>query len=288
MNKLITANLCRLKKNKLFYAVMLLYALYFFWNLPFINALQKSGDPRSFFDMITLMISPTMYIMMFPLALGIVGSIFISEDFQSGAIRNKIIVGRTKTQVYLVNAITVTIIGVALITMYLLFSVTIGGFVLGYEVDLTAFELITTILVSYGIVIAYASIITFITMLFKNMTASVLICIGFILFATYCSFDLVMKLDLPDTYMAYVFENGAMVKKEFINEMKLSPLENEIARFFTKFMPSGQVNYITYTNSPLYSEKVDGAEIIMLLYSIILTIAVNITGLFIFKKSNLK
>ena len=287
MNKLISANLYRLKKNKTFYAGIAIYFVYFLYiTTEFITA-EKGGFPRDVGDLLYIAFTPTQYIMFFPLVVGVICSLFITEDFQSGAARNKVIVGRTKPQIYLSNFITTMFICMFYYTIYLILSFTIGGLLLGYGTEGETIEFSKTIIVSYGIVISYSAVIAFISMIIKNSTFSVIATVVIFVLTAGVAINLVYKLDLPDTYIASIWENGALVEKEVENFMQLSPKMNELARFFTKLIPSGQVNYLLSTNYPL-SETVNGVSWIMLLYSGLVVTVTNLVGLFIFKKTDIK
>ena len=287
MNKLLSANFYRLKKNKVFHAVLVAYIAYFAYMVITYMFLATPQYNKDISDLLIIALTPTPYIMFFPIVVGVVCSLFITEDFQSGAIRNKIIVGITKTEIYLSNFITTVLIGMFYYTVYLILTYSIGGILLGYSTEGETFNFLKTIIVSYVIIISFSAVITFIIMMIKNSTYSTIAIIGILVVTATVALNLVYKLDQPDTYMSHVIENGAMVEKEFENFRQLSPVMNEIARFFTRLMPSGQTIYLLSSNHPI-SETVNGVYWSMLLHSAGLVVLTNIAGIFLFKKADIK
>ena len=168
MNKLLSANYYRLKKSKLIYIIFGACVFYFISVL--IKFVIFSKNPFTTFDQFFIVMFPsTENIIIVGIGRSVLTSLFLTEDFQSGTIRNKLIAGHTKSDVYLANSITSALIAVAYLTLYLLLAIVVGGIELGFKIGIAPKELITMILVGYAISIVYSSIVTFVTMLLKNL-----------------------------------------------------------------------------------------------------------------------
>lgn len=183
MSRLFSANMMRLKKSRIFWLeelFMVGYALFVYisahshmvsrgavkdWNAYFFNVLLMSG---------------------FVVALFVSG--FFDAEYSDGVIRNKLMVGHKRRDIYLVNFGTCLIAGLITCATYYLFAMLFGCLIIGRE-SLQIRELGAGILCSVLIFVVYAAIFMFVEMADRNkartavvnmMTALIIFVIGII------------------------------------------------------------------------------------------------------------
>ena len=183
MSRLFSANMMRLKKSKIFWLeeiFMVGYALFVYisagstmknrgiirnWNTYFFNVLLLSG---------------------FAVALFVSG--FFDAEYSDGAIRNKLMVGHKRRDIYLVNFGTCLLAGLITCATYYLFALLFGCLIIGRE-SLQIRSLGVGIHCSILILVVYAAIFMFVEMVDRNkartaainlMTALVILVIGMI------------------------------------------------------------------------------------------------------------
>ena len=183
MSRLFSANMMRLRKSRIFWLEELFmagYALFVYisakstmasrgiirnWNSYFFNVLLLSG---------------------FVVALFVSG--FFDAEYSDGVIRNKLMVGHKRRDIYLVNFVTCLLAGLITCVTYYLFALLFGFLIIGRE-SLQIRGLGVGILCSILIFVVYAAIFIFVEMADRNkartaainlMTALVILVIGMI------------------------------------------------------------------------------------------------------------
>ena len=183
MSRLFNANMMRLWKSRIFWLeeiFMAGYALFVYisakstmasrgvirdWNTYFFNVLLLSG---------------------FVVALFVSG--FFDAEYSDGVIRNKLMVGHKRRDIYLVNFGTCLLAGLITCGTYYLFATLFGCLIIGRE-SLQIRELGTGILCSILILVVYAAIFMFVEMADRNkartaavnlMAALIILVIGII------------------------------------------------------------------------------------------------------------
>ena len=195
MSRLFSANMMRLKKSKIFWLeelFMVGYALFVYisaysnmvsrgaisdWNIYFFNVLLLSG---------------------FIVALFVSG--FFDAEYSDGVIRNKLMVGHKRRDIYLVNFGTCLLVGLITCATYYLFALLFGCLIIGRE-SLQIRRLGAGILCSILIFVVYAAIFMFVEMVDRNkarttavnlMAALIILVIGMI------GYGEVIKVNSPD------------------------------------------------------------------------------------------
>lgn len=183
MSRLFSANMMRLRKSKIFWLEEIFMVGYTFfiyesarstiatrgmvqnWNSYFFNLLLMSG---------------------FVVALFVSG--FFDAEYSDGVIRNKLMVGHKRRDIYLVNFATCLLAGLITCATYYLFALLFGCLLIGRE-SLQIQSLGAGILCSILIFIVYTAIFMFVEMVDQNkartvavnlMTALIILVIGII------------------------------------------------------------------------------------------------------------
>ena len=281
MIKLLRANLLRAIKSKTLWILSIAYAIYAIF-LPIV--IRGNGvTPELQQGVSDLLFSMNYGMFGFSLqgiGIAIVCSIILGTDFHNGTLRNKIILGQTRSNVYIANLLTTMIISIAfnVVYMFFFFIVTMpmfGGFVLPATTTLWVF------INGSLMMLAYSSIMTLIVMTSKNSTASVitafvLLFVGMLLFQ-YCRIIVEAQEFIPVNVLD---EFGNITEEIIRNPRYPSPAKKAFFQFVLDFFPSGQSLQISNTE---YAHTWQ-----MALYSIGLIGATTGAGILAFKKSNLK
>ena len=166
--KLLKANLARLWKNKVFWLVFL--ALHVFCILQKISIIQDSAEVH--------FLEEAFWIQAW--VIGIVLSVFISffvgAEYEYGTIRNKIISGHVRSDIYIANVLTCIAAGWIMCTGCLISSLLVGVPFLGFfHIELS--EILLQGICVLALSAAYAAIYCFIAMLIHNRTITATACI---------------------------------------------------------------------------------------------------------------
>ena len=183
MSRLFSANMMRLKKSRIFWLEELFMVGYTFfiyesarstiatkgtiqiWNAYFFNLLLVSGIVMALFV-----------------------SGFLNVEHSDGAIRNKLMVGHKRRDIYLVNFATCLLAGLIMCATYYLFSLIFGCLLIGRE-SLQIQGVGAGILYNILILVVYTAIFLFVemvdrnkarTMAFNLMAAGIILVIGMI------------------------------------------------------------------------------------------------------------
>lgn len=166
MSRLFSANMMRLRKSRIFWLgelFMVGYALFVYysagsniasfgpinnWNLYFYNVLLSSGIVMALFV-----------------------SVFLGTEYNDGAVRNKLMVGHSRKDIYLVNYITCLLAGLIMCATYYLSAIFFGCLIVGRE-TLQIQDVGVGILCSILIFAVYTAIFVLIEMLDKNKAGS--------------------------------------------------------------------------------------------------------------------
>ena len=208
----------------------------------------------------------------YAILIGIVSSIFCSlflgVEYSDGTMRNKIIAGHKRTAIYCANLITNVSASLLLCLSYISANVLLGIPLIGFsDPDLSEFLLLTA--GSVITITALCSIFTMISMLIQNKAIAPIICILIIFLSMGFISEIQRMLNQPEYY-----DDGTM------NPNYLTGEKREQYEFWYNVLPAGQE--AQYSN--MQTENIDN----MCLYSAGITIISTGTGLFFFRRKNLK
>lgn len=118
MRKLITASFSRLWKEKVFWvsALSLAVCAVFFSYLNYQTSMRYDSDPIYVEDVLF-----NLFPMIAFVCAGCI-SLFLGTEFDENTIRNKLVVGHTRTQIYFANYLTCMVVSLVLLFVILVFS----------------------------------------------------------------------------------------------------------------------------------------------------------------------
>lgn len=274
MRKLVSANFFRLFKDKFFWlcmAAMFLYCVIVMFNAR-MDALP--GYERSLDG----------YVFHVGMIIGAFGAFFVSmflgTEYSDGTIRNKIVVGHTRTEMYLANLLCVFAAVLLMVFTWLAGVAAMGIPVLG-ACEMRAAGLALYLLILIMLIAAFSAIFTCTAMLSDNKAVTVVISVllFFGLFMT--ALFLYNALDAPEIQsFAELAEDGTLDFVEEPNPRYVSGVKRKIYEFILDFLPTGQ-------GMRLAMQEVL-RPVVMLISSVGITLITSFGGILAFKRKNLK
>lgn len=289
MIKLLRANLLRISKSVTFWIFVALYTLY-----PIIIALIEiqTYEPITSDKMLSLNYGVEFFPMQ-GVIIALLCSILFNADFSNGTLRNKVIIGLSRSKIYLTNLLTMIIISLGLSVIYIIIFFALGMPLLG-KFTSSASTIIWMIVDGSLMLIAYSAIMTLIVMTCKNPIASLIISALVITLGALLSYYMDYIVSIPEV-ITTLSENqfGETIWVQIPNENVPSQAVKAFCRFITDLLPSGQsfqLSSIGYTHGwtmDMYSRG--GLHYWqMALYSLGIIGATSGIGILIFKKNNIK
>lgn len=263
MNRLLIANFMRIKKNKLFWVlcgVMALVSL-----IMVFTAISNHAD---------IIDGPMcMFVIPVEIAMAIFISIFFGTEYGDGTIRNKLVVGHDRRQIYCANLITVVVCGLVLSAAYML-PIVILGFP---AVALPTVKSVQIVAVGVLTLFAFCSLFTMVSMMYSNKAGATVINLVLAFLLLLIAFLLISYLQAPEFHIVHGID-GSMEKVR--NPMYVSGIRRTILQILCDLLPGGQaVQFTTGTFSPLWA---------LPLYSVGVCAACTAVGIIVFYRKDIK
>ena len=275
MRKLLTASFSRLWKEKIFWFVFLIMSIgtvCYNW-----IGYNEINDPQVHVE--------DMIFCMLPIS-GFIFALFISmrlgTEFEEHTIRNKLIVGYSRTQVYFAEYITCMVASMILLGIMLLVS-TSFGLLLSLEFQSSWHELVLLIFCCVLIASVFSAMFTAISMNIgskaTSLVVSIVLLIAILLMASFCINALAEE---PMTYSNIVItvENGVQFGDLIENPAYVDGTQRTIYELIADILPTGQ----TIQLNVLEFERVARWP----LFSLIMLIIVTVAGYISFRKRDIR
>ncbi len=190
-----------------------------------------------------------------PTFVSIVAGMMICQDFKNNTIRNKIIIGHSRTNIYLTNLIVSLIVMLIFFIINIVVMVVVGGILMPFKV-FPCVGIFKKMLLILAIETAFTSTIVFICNSMKSTGGFVLaLCMHYILTTI----------------------------EPFLNFIPYK--HRKIREFIMEIVPSFQVTLVVY-NSPV--DGLPSKWLIMLISCVVITVVTTVLGIASFNKSDLK
>ncbi len=275
MRKLLTASFSRLWKEKIFWFVFLIMSIgtvCYNW-----IGYNEINDPQVHVE--------DMIFCMLPIS-GFIFALFISmrlgTEFEEHTIRNKLIVGYSRTQVYFAEYITCMVASMILLGIMLLVS-TSFGLLLSLEFQSSWHELVLLIFCCVLIASVFSAMFTAISMNIgskaTSLVVSIVLLFAILLMASFCINALAEE---PMTYSNIVItvENGVQFGDLIENPAYVDGTQRTIYELIADILPTGQ----TIQLNDLEFERVARWP----LFSLIMLIIVTVAGYISFRKRDIR
>lgn len=268
MYKLLRAGFFRLKKDVIFW-------LFIFATIIIARYLLWYSNRATILDSLL-----NKYIWFIGILIAIFISIFVGKEFSEGIIRNKIIVGHSRTSIYISKLIISVITSILCEIIYIAIILLIGIPLYG-KLQMPTSQFAMSMLNTFLIITSFCSIYHFITMICPDITVSVTINILIFIAMFIASSSLEYIANSPK-YITHTFTDNEV---SYIISQEPNPnypgdQKVKQAKILYLSIPQGQAMAIFNNEAELLSQ--------MPIYSVILIIVVNICGIYLFSKKELK
>ncbi len=282
MLRLLRSNITRIIKSKTFWISLSAYAIYAIiiilsctpWNYETgeFSAEYVLGQNYGLDSQATNILSVS-----FPLQglmLAVISCIIFLPDYHNSTIKNKLVIGHTKTQIYLSNYLSVAFISFALNVVYLLFffALALPLYASHPNFSISATKILLSILDGTLMMFAYSAVITLVMMTSKNSFITLVATI--VLLGTSILLIMLYKdvLNVPE----FIFSPAC---NDYVpNSNYPDKSLRHFCQFMLDFFPSGQ-SYQLADNNPRWQ---------IALYSLLMIPASTYAGTIIFNKTNIK
>ncbi len=230
MIRLFQSMIFRLKKDKLFYVMLILFEI-----LPIIFVVH-SYITKNTIDQ--LFHRQMLYISIF---ISLLVSLFIGVEYSDGALRNKLMVGHRRYKVYLSNLLFLVGIAVGMYAIYMLILVCLGIPLLGVP-QLAGFTLFTEIVLQLLAIVAFVSLFTFVSFICSNRIITTILNILLSFGMIFLIIFLIHQFSIPKYLEIYQWNpiSETMEYMTILNPRYPSDIERTIILGFLYLIPGSQ------------------------------------------------
>lgn len=288
MYKLLNASFSRLRKNKIFLGLVILTLIIAAFMLisEYLDKVKYSsvfGISSNTTDILL-----TNFINIVGFFIAIFTSLFVGAEYSDGTIRNKIVAGHSRKNIYLSNLIVSIVVGLILEFIYLIIISIVAIPVFG-AIQMSYSQFLLILLDMIMIIIVYSSIFNFIALICSNITIStvtslLLILIMFVidmfLSPTANSTEYEKKNQIMD-------EQGNVTYEVVKNEDYPGKLIQTTCKTIINFNPVSQAIEISGNKIDINEEDLKDIKVFSL-YSLGVIIVITGIGIYLFNRKELK
>lgn len=245
MHRLLRANFSRLLKNKLFW-ILISIELFMGGLFPVLHYMDNI-DEKSAWTMDSTIFIYSLFVL---LMVSLLTALFIGSDYSDGTMRNKLIAGQVRRNIYAANLVVNMEAAFLLCFAFWISHICIGTPLLGWFVS-DAKKILGYLLVTLAMVAACVAIFTLISMLCSNKAYSVAGCILIIFMLLFVGVRITAALNEPEMYDAYSYmsEGVTVQEDETPNPNYVSGVKRQIYNFLNEFLPGGQMIKLSNMNA---------------------------------------
>lgn len=288
MYKLLNASFSRLRKNKIFLGLVILTIIIAVFMLvsEYLNNIKYSsvfGISSNTTDILLMK-----FINIIGFFIAIFTSLFGGAEYSDGTIRNKIVAGHSRKNIYLSNLIVSILVGIFLELIYLIIVLIVSIPIFGL-VQMSFLQLAVILLDIIMIIIVYSSIFNFIALICSNITIS-----------TVTSLLLILIMFVTDMFLSptansteYIQKNKVMDEQGNItyeivkNEDYPGKIIQTTCKTISNFNPVSQAIEISGNKINMNEEDFNNMKVYPL-YSLGLIIIITAIGIYLFNIKELK
>ena len=284
MSKLLYANFARLRHDTGFWIGMLAMAAMGLY-MPLSNYSTMQRFQRIFQEELTIPLEESffIYVPFIVIFAAVLCSLFIGTEYSDGTIRNKIMIGHRRVDVYLSNLIVCVVAECFMCLAYFIPNLCVGIPLLGFftcGMD----RILGYIGCAFVLCAAVTAIYTLVAMLNQNKAVTAVICILGSFFMIFGGAYINSMLDEPEVYKAYSYidpDTGDMIEQEAMtNPNYISGTKRVVYEFLNEFLPGNQT-VLLWQGLAVHLWQ-------MALYSGAITIVVTGAGIFFFCNEDIK
>jgi len=278
MTDLSSANFLRLRKNKLFWALLIAVVLFTLY-MDHINYNEYILHPDFVNkpDATLLLFFP---VRMAGIFFSAVVAIFIGADYNNGGLRNKLIIGIPRTRVYLSYYITAGLAGTIIwmgsfLTSFILMFTK-------YDIELTSNTILYVVISIIGVWF-FAALLTLVSVLIANQAFGAVASIFISIIAYFLVISLLTTLSRPEIVVTdYVYdEEGQLMEILGPNPYYLAGGIRVLAKLLVCILPTGIDGALVENNACI-------ENVFLAVVPLILIIIINTLGIAVFKRKDIK
>lgn len=286
MSKLLKSNFARLWKSRIFWLGMLfaagLSALLVITRYEDIKryseiyALQeaslRNADSLIFIGGLYLIFAAAVFI-----------GVFVGTDYSDGTLRNKLIIGHSRSSIYVSNLIVCTVAGFMILLTYIIMTILLGNLLLE-SLTLTFKKFLSLTLMQMAAMIAASGLMVMISMLIHSKSAGSVIILISTIIMLFAAMSISQRLSAPEYYDAYSYideDTGKpVIAEKEKNPHYLTGTKRKVFEFLDDVIPISQFAH----SASLDSSKLN----IALIYDGIILLITTTAGIAVFRRKNLK
>ena len=267
MLKLLSANRIRIKKSKLFWIGLFVTIGYSVF-LLIMNYIEKvSYIGNSIVQINWYLLSPFSVISFF---CPVFSSTFIGTEYSDGTMRNRLIVGHTRKNIYLANFITVCLVNLIITLITTVIAGFLGTLLLGWHM-INPMLFLLNYMGGIMMLVAFSGFFTLVAMVIHNKTMGAVISI-IVYLASYMIVAVIRRL-------VFSFYNGEAISDIF-SGLSDDMVSQPVLEFLNDFIPMGQCLQIT-SDTVFHPLRLP-------VYSALFTAITVICGVLVFRKKDMK
>lgn len=275
MNKLLSAGFFRMRRDGMFLiGVIVMAALGALMPVArYIDNIRTGGElalESSFFTYAVVAVAVS----------SVFCSLFLGAEYGGGAIRNKLVAGRSRAAVYGANLIVCCVAGLIMQAAYIFMALAIGLPLLGAGMSAAGFiVLIVCIMLTSA---AFTALFTLIAMLVSSRAVSAVVCVLSMVLMLFLGVYIAGMLNEPETYPSYSYTDstGTQFDKEEPNPYYLRGAKRELFEQLYDILPGGQTVQLAGASAE--------HPIRLMLYSLALTALITAVGMCCFQRKDIK
>ena len=234
------------------------------------------------------------YIMPFFVIIAIVISLLIGTEHGNGVLRNKIVVGYSKSAVYFANLIVLMVFSlIASLTCLGVFSL----LMIGYTGIFPTYALVVSAIGFVLVTLSYTVILVSVSMMISQRAINVIVCILLVLVTVFTIYEIHDELGRPEFFEVITNIYGEQKPKRYENSRYIGGIKREILQNIEWLIPCGSIIEYTKIIKPFFgqynivlnltAEQMSHLKILPL-YSVFSIFSAGALGWCFFRKKELK
>lgn len=277
MRKLLSANFTRLWKDMTFWTILLIVFIFSF--ITIWNGADSAADmaQRGFFRTLEdYYFSPAPYM---GIAYAVFISLFLGTEYSDGTMRNKLVVGHTRTHVYLANFLICFVANLLFIAAW--FAGCAPGLILMGPFEMGGAEVLAYLLVAIGFTASFTALFTWVSTMSTNKTQTVIFTLAIWMILVFAASNIQDRLNVPQMQGGVAFIDGEFVTLESTpHPLYLSGNIRMIWECILELLPEGQ--------SILMHDAAIEHPVRQIVFSLLLTVYSILNGVTSFCRKDLR
>lgn len=276
MTSLLCAMLFRLRRSKSFWCLMAFEGM-----IGLVFPLLNYRNNQRYLQEIPLDSNSFAFVTVMVVLSAALVSLFLGTEHSDGAIRNKIIVGNRRHQIYLANLSAVYLGSLLLCACFLVPYLAVGILLLGfYQADISV--ILLNLLTAAVLMLAVTSIYTALTMLNQNKAIVVAVCILLSFAILMAGAYINAALTAPEFFEGINIDQvtGELRQEIIPNPQYLRGTMRKVFAFLYDFLPGGQAIQLTSLEA--------ASPWRLMAYSLAISLVSSAVGGFFFRRKDLK